>query len=146
MTAQVAPLQDEAPIAGAEALRDPGERRRLSGPALRLFFRTADLWGLTVDQSRAILGDISRQTYYNWKGAEGVVLTRDQLERISLVLGVLKGLRLVFAEDAAGRRWLTSANTDYAFAGASPLQRMTDGGVNDLYAVRRYLDAWRGVK
>ena len=127
-----------------DALRDPGERRRLSAPALRLFFRAAELWGLNVDQRRAILGDVSRQTEHNWRNGAPGVLTRDQLERVSLVLGVLKGLRLVFADDTHGLRWLRAENHDLPFGGRSPLDRMLAGGIDDLYAVRRYLDAWRG--
>ena len=127
-----------------EALRDPSERRRLSAPALRLLFRAAELWGLNVDQRRAILGDVSRQTEHNWRNGAPGILTRDQLERVSLVLGVLKGLRLVFADDAHGVRWLRADNRDLTFGGRSPLDRMTAGGIDDLYAVRRYLDAWRG--
>lgn len=137
----------EAPaFANMEALREPGERRRLSAPALRLFFRVAELWGLTIEQQKAVLGDVSKQTYYNWKAGKVGVLTRDQIERISLVLGILKGLRLIFADEAAGVRWLKSGNTDLPFGGNPPLDRMTNGGISDLYDVRRYLDAWRGVK
>jgi hypothetical protein len=137
----------EAPVEAGAALRDPSDRRRLSGPALRLFFNTAELLGLTVDQRRAILGDVSEATYHNWRKDPGrVVLTRDQLERVSLLLGVLKGLRLVFADDPTAFRWLRAANTDRPFDGEAPLQRLTAGGILDLYAVRRYLDAWRGVR
>jgi hypothetical protein len=130
--------------AGLDALRDPNERRRLSAPALRLFFRAAEVWGLNVEQRRAVLGDVSRQTEHNWRNAAPGVLTRDQLERVSLVLGIAKGLRLVFADDAHGLRWLRAPNRDLAFGGRSPLDRITAGGMEDLYAVRRYLDAWRG--
>lgn len=137
----------EAPVEAGAVLRDPSDRRRLSGPALRLFFNTAELLGLTVDQRRAILGDVSEATYHNWRKDPGrVVLTRDQLERVSLLLGILKGLRLVFADDPTAFRWLRAPNTDRPFDGESPLQRMTAGGILDLHAVRRYLDAWRGVR
>ena len=128
-------------------LREPATRRRLSGPAMRLFFNTAELLGLTVDQRRAILGDVSGATYHSWRRDPGsVVLARDQLERVSLLLGILKGLRLVFADDATALRWLRAANSDVPFGGQSPLERMTAGGMLDLYSVRRYLDAWRGVR
>jgi hypothetical protein len=129
-----------------DLLRDGIERRKLSAPAVRLFVRLADLWGLDERQRLALLGDVSRATYYNWaKGAVGP-LTRDQLERVGLVLGVQKALRTLFADDAAALRWLKGVNTDLPFSGRSPLDRMTLGSVDDLYAVRRYLDAWRGVK
>lgn len=137
----------EAPaFANLDALREPDERRRLSGPAVRLFFRIAELWDLSIDRQRAMLGDVSKQTYYNWKAGKVGVLTRDQIERVSLVLGILKGLRLIFADEAAGVRWLKSENRDLPFGGRPPLDRMANGGINDLYEVRRYLDAWRGVK
>ena len=63
-----------------------------------------------------------------------------------LVLGILKGLRLVFADDAAGVRWLKAANQDAPFGGGSPLELMAEGGIGGLHEMRRYLDAWRGVK
>lgn len=133
------------PVA-AEVLRDPADRQKLSAPAVRLFMNVADLWGLKVDDRRAILGDISAATYHNWRAGKVGALTRDQLERISLVLGILKGLRLVFSSDEYGMRWLKSKNTDFEFAGRSPLEHMTSGGINDLYTVRKYLDAWRGMR
>ncbi len=135
-----------APAFSLESLKDPEARRRLSTPAIALFLRTCDLWDLKVEERMAILGGISRQTYHNWKAGKVAVLTRDQLERISLVLGVLKGLRLVFAEDAHAIRWLKAANEDAIFRGGSPLELMVDGGIGGLHEVRRYLDAWRGVK
>lgn len=140
-------LEAPEPAGEPAALRGPADRRRLSGAALRLFFSTAELLGLTVEQRRVILGDISEATYHNWRKDPGrVVLTRDQLERVSLLLGILKGLRLVFADDHTGFRWLKASNIDPPFDGRSPLQTMTAGSIIDLHRVRRYLDAWRGVR
>lgn len=139
------PLSTPEPAAFTVAdLRDPEARRRVSAPAMRLFLRVCELWDLKVDERRALLGGISRQTYHNWKSGQVGALTRDQLERISLTLGVLKGLRLVFAEDAQAFRWLKAENADAPFAGRSPLAHMTEGGLSQLADVRRYLDAWRG--
>lgn len=137
----------EKPATAGAALRGPADRRRLSGSAMRLFLNTAEFLGLTVEQRRAILGDVSDATYHNWRKEPGrVVLTRDQLERISLLLGILKGLRLVFADDAAALRWLRAQNSDQPFDDRPPLDVMTAGSMIDLFNVRRYLDAWRGVK
>jgi hypothetical protein len=129
-----------------DALRDRKLRERLSRPAVRLFLRLADLWKLTVDQRRVLLGDISRPTYHNWQGGKVGALSRDQLERISLLLGIHKGLRLLFADEGGAMRWFTAANRDLPFAGGSPLDRVLRGSIDDLYAVRRYIDAWRGMK
>jgi len=141
----------ELPTAGPgilapDALRDPKVRGRMSPGAVRLFLRLSDLWRLAVDQRRALLGDISKPTYHNWQNGKVGTLSRDQLERISLVLGIHKGLKLLFADEASASRWLTSPNRDLPFGGQSPLQRALKGSIDDLYAVRRYIDAWRGMK
>lgn len=133
-------------VLAPDALRDPQVRERLSPAAVRVFLRLSDLWRLAVDQRRALLGDISRPTYHNWQKGKVGTLTRDQLERISLVLGIYKGLKLLFADDASAMRWFTSPNRDLPFGGQSPLDRALRGSIDDLYAVRRYIDAWRGMK
>jgi hypothetical protein len=133
-------------VLAANGLRDPKVRERMSPAAVRLFLRLADLWRLAVDQRRALLGDISRPTYHNWQRGKAGTLSRDQLERISLVLGIHKGLKLLFADEASATRWLTSPNRDLPFGGVSPLERALRGSIDDLYAVRRYIDAWRGMK
>ena len=124
---------------------DPTVRARLSGPGLRTFFNIAAEWDLGVEPQRTLLGGVPASTYYKWKASGDGTLSYDQLERISLVLGIYKALKLLFADDAGGVRWLKAANTDLPFAGASPLDRMLRGSIDDLYAVRRYLDGWRGV-
>jgi hypothetical protein len=123
---------------------DPAIRERLSGPGLRTFFNIAREWDLGVGQQRVLLGGVPPSTYYKWKGGAVGTLSYDQLERISLVLGIYKALRLLFADDASGVRWLKAANTDLPFRGGSPLARMLRGSIDDLHAVRRYLDGWRG--
>lgn len=133
-------------VLAPDALRDSKVRERMSPAAVKLFLRLSDLWRLAVDQRRALLGDISRPTYHNWQSGKVGTLTRDQLERISLVLGIHKGLKLLFADEASATRWLTSPNRDLPFGGVSPLDRALRGSIDDLYAVRRYIDAWRGMK
>jgi len=128
-----------------DVLRDRTQRHAVAGPAFRLFIRLADRWRLDVRQRLTLLGDLARPTYYNWASGKSRSLTRDQLERVSLLLGIHKALRLLFADEAAADRWLRAPNTDIEFAGQSPLQRMLQGGIGDLLAVRRYLDAWRGA-
>ena len=122
------------------------DRARLTGPGLRTFFNIADDWGLTTEQQRTLLGGISKSSLHNWKAGQVAALSRDQLERVSLVMGIYKGMALLFADGDGGKRWLKSANTEAVFGGFSPLARMLRGGIEDLYAARRYLDAWRGVR
>lgn len=122
------------------------DRARLTAPGLRTFFNIADEWGLTAEQQRTLLGGISKSSFHNWKAGQVAALSRDQLERVSLVLGIYKAMALLFADGEGAKRWLKGANTGAAFGGFSPLARMLRGGIEDLYVTRRYIDAWRGVR
>ena len=127
-------------------IRDSEIRKQLSPSGFRLFVNFCNRWGFDEKQRLALLGDIHRQTYQKWK-REGVnSLSRDQLERISLVLGIHKGLRLLFADHDSAKRWFFSKNHDLPFCGISPSDYLLKGTINNLYAVRRYIDAWRGMK
>src|SRR4051812_16614419 len=44
----------------------PANRKRLSAPALRTFLAIADLWRLTEEERRLVLGLPSRSTFHNW--------------------------------------------------------------------------------
>ena len=127
-------------------LRDIGasDARRLGAAGLRTFLAIADEWQLPVATRRVLLGGIGESTYHKWRAGDIGTPSRDQLERLSLLLGIYKALRLLFADDVTGARWLKAVNTDPDFAGQSPLDRMRRGSIEDLFAVRRYLDGWRG--
>ncbi|WP_306253704.1 antitoxin Xre-like helix-turn-helix domain-containing protein [Parvularcula sp. IMCC14364] len=133
-----------------DILSDPKRRRTVSSVALKLFLRLTESWGLNGTQQMRLLGDVPRPTFQRWKKrlADGqpVELDRDQLERISLCLGVEKGLKTIFADEAAGLRWLLGANTDQPFHGLSPADKMSEGGIIGMHATRQYLDAWRGIR
>lgn len=120
------------------------ERAHLGAAGFRTFTGIADEWALSVADRTRLLGDLAESTYHKWRSGKIGETSRDQLERLSLILGIYKALRLLFNDEATGVRWLRGVNTDSAFAGRSPLARMLDGSIDDLYAVRRYLDAWRG--
>ena len=120
------------------------ERVALGGAGFRTFMTIADQWQLTVSERVCLLGDIAQSTYHKWRSGKISEPSRDQLERLSLLLGIYKALRLIFSDERTGTRWLRGLNTDPPFGSRSPLQRMLDGSIDDLYAVRRYLDAWRG--
>ena len=133
-------------VPAGTSLDSPDDRARLTAPGLRTFFNVADEWNLTTDQQRTLLGGLSKSSLHNWKSGNASALSRDQLERVSLVLGIYKAMALLFADGDGAKRWLKAANTEPVFGGGSPLARMLRGGIEDLYATRRYIDAWRGVR
>ena len=120
------------------------DRKGLSGPALRTFFRIADLWGLSVEEQMTLLGLTARSTFFKWKKDPNAVLPKDTLERISYILGVYKALQILLPAEKAADEWVRRPNTALPFGGRSALDRMLSGQVADLFVVRQYLDAQRG--
>jgi len=125
---------------------DDARRKTTSPVVVKLFFRLTAAWKIPNDMRRALLGGIAKATFHNWEKGKVGALSRDQMERVSLCLGIEKGLKLVFAEEAGGHRWLKGKNTDHPFNGVSPLDYMAQAGIRGLYQTRIYLDAWRGAK
>ena len=117
-------------------------RRDLTGPALRTFFRNADAWGLKEAEQMRLLGLESRSTFQSWKRGAVAAIPKDALERISYVLGIYKGLNVLLPKSA--NDWVRKPNKSPVFAGRTALERMASGNVADLYVVRQYIDAQRG--
>ncbi len=120
-------------------------RRRLSGPGLRAFVAIADLWGLTEEQRRLILGYPARSTYQGWvkkaRERRDITLKLDVLMRISAVLGIYKGLRILFSDDDKGVEWLQRPHKARVFGGVPPIELATSGPLDALLTVRRFVDA-----
>lgn len=109
--------------------------------AIRGFFRIADVWRVSRSERATLLATTPRSIDRWKKSAESADLTRDQLERISYLLGIYAGLHAILAESQLADDWIRRPNAD--FGGGSPLDRMLAGNVGDLADVRRYVDAWR---
>lgn len=117
----------------------------MSAAGLRAFFNIARDWGLGIDEQIVLLGSPGRSTFFKWKAAPGSArLSRDTLERLSLLLGIYKALQILLPEPATADAWIKRPNSAPPFGGASALDRMLAGNVGDLVAVRQYLDAMRG--
>lgn len=119
------------------------EPARVNAVALKAYARVADTWGLRLSEA-AGLADMSEST---WKRARkpdfAGELTKDQLLRLSAVIGIYKSLELYFSEPLA-RGWFTRPNTGPLFAGQRPVDTAIDGGLPQILAIRTYLDALRG--
>jgi hypothetical protein len=126
----------------------PANRRRLSGPAFRTFLAVADLWRLSEERRRLILGYPSRSTYHNWaklaREHGSFTLDVDVLIRISAIFGIHQSLGVLHAGEAEGIAWLKRPHDAPLFGGQPPLALITSGTQDGLMAVRRFLDAARG--
>lgn len=131
----IAPGTSSQPLAGL----DP---RQVDVVALKAFFNLAGEWDLGVEEQLTLLGRPGKRTLYRWKAGDVAGLPHDTLERISVLLGVYKALEILLPVAERARAWLRRSND--AFGGRTALQVMLGGKVDDLYQVRRHLDAWRG--
>lgn len=119
------------------------DRARLSKVALKAYKRLVENWGLTGQQAAALL-DVSTSTWERLKqDGKEKHLSQDQLTRISAMIGIYKGLHLLFADDMADR-WPRLENKGPLFARMSPIASMIKSGIPQMLEVRRYVDAVRG--
>lgn len=111
--------------------------------ALKAYARIVAAWSLTVPEAAA-LADMSLST---WKRAKkpdyAGELTRDQMLRLSALVGLYKSLELYFSP-ALARDWVRLANRGPEFDGARPIDAMIAGGLPKILRVRAYVDALRG--
>lgn len=121
-------------------IRKPAE---LNAVALKAYARVAEAWALSLRES-AGLADMSEST---WKRARkpgfAGELTKDQLLRLSAVIGIYKSLELYFSGQLS-RTWFTRPNAGPLFGGARPVDAAIEGGLPQILAIRTYLDALRG--
>jgi hypothetical protein len=128
----------------APDLSNANVRRKLTPGALRTFSNIAERWNLTEARARALLGGVASSTYHAWRTSpKGKQLDQDTLTRISLVIGIYKGLNIYFNKPLADR-WITLGNRGPMFAGTAPIEYMIQNGVPGMVDVRRMIDAWRG--
>jgi len=105
-------------------------------------------WGVTGEQMAALLA-VSPSTWDRMAaGTWTQAFNQDQMTRVSALVGIFKGLHLLFAADAEGGsmadRWPRLHNEGPLFAGKSPIEAMIEGGIPVMIEVRRYVDALRG--
>jgi hypothetical protein len=129
--------------AAPQSFADASDRRRLTRAGLQAVRKLAECWGLTGDEAAALLG-ISPSTWDRIRaGSWGQALSQDQFTRVSALVGIYKGLHLLFADDMADR-WPRLANSGPLFENRSPIEAMIAGGIPLMLEVRRYVDALRG--
>jgi hypothetical protein len=105
--------------------------------------RAADAWDLSNVEAAALF-DVPSATWSRMKsGAYKGVLDQDKVTRASLLIGLFKGLRLLF-NGPLTYGWPKTANFGSGFNGKSPVQVMREGGIPAMMKVRQHIDALRG--
>ncbi len=124
------------------------ERMVLAG--LRAALRIFAAWRIEDAAASTLLGGVGLSTLRRWRrdldaGRDVKIdVRRDLTDRLSLILGIYKALQILFPSTAQADGWVRKANSNPIFGSRSALDVMLDGGMDDLYRVRRFLDAQRG--
>ena len=133
----------QADPSGLQTLAGEADRRRLTGAAVKAVLRLVEAWGGSNAEGAALLG-VSESTWDRMKGGKwDGTLSQDQLTRASALIGVFKGLHLLFADGMADR-WPKLANKGPIFDRRTPIQAMIEGGIPRMIETRQYIDALRG--
>ena len=131
-------LESRPPVSPVEASGYASDEIRAMQRAVGNIFAR---WGVTDGEAAMILGGISAKTFRRWReGAFGWV-NRDLADRLSLLMGIHRALRVIFREPAQGYAWMRRPNAE--LVGLTPVELLLRGGMGDLERVRRYLDSVR---
>jgi uncharacterized protein (DUF2384 family) len=105
--------------------------------------RATSSWGLTSAQSAALF-DVPPATWARMKSATfNGTLDRDKVTRASLIIGIYKGLRLLF-NGPLTTDWPTLPNKGPFYEGRRPIDLMIAQGIPGMAGVRQHIDAMRG--
>lgn len=110
---------------------------------LKLFNEIMKKWGVTSSDARILLGDIPRSTYNDWLKQDQPKLPHDTIARISYIIGIVKGLRIIFGNTHRADEWVNKPNKK--LNGKSALEVMLHGEVVDLSLVRGIVVTARGM-
>lgn len=114
------------------------ERRRLSGPALRRFFKIMRKWRVDMKDARLLLGGITNRRFQQLSSSpEGRILNQDQLLRVTSVIAIDQALQKLLPRRQADQ-WSQAPNMQ--FRGGTPLYNMIKGGALSLRAWRQSLE------
>lgn len=136
-------MQKAAFLDRSEDGLSPLSERDQIAAIVKAVVRTCDAWELTNAEA-ASLFDVPTATWSRMKaGAFKGNLDQDKVTRASLLLGVFKGLRLLF-NGPLTFGWPKTANNGPEFGGQTPVEIMTRGGIPAMMRVRQHVDALRG--
>jgi hypothetical protein len=116
------------------------DRKRLSPSAAIGARNIIRIWRVPPASAGTLIG-VSLGTWYrirrnHWSGS----FTQDQMTRVSLLIGIYRGLQIRLGEDL-GDRWVNLRNNGPLFCGRTPCEFMINEGISGMWQVRRYVDA-----
>lgn len=111
------------------------DRQVMALVAIRLF----EKWGVADEHARAILGGLDDATYRRWKVRQYGKIPKLIEPRLTALMGVHWGLRLMFSDPQRGYTWMSRPNA--LFNDLSPRQLIAGGDIDALIRLKNYLIA-----
>jgi hypothetical protein len=109
-----------------------------AGPMLMKLFRH---WQISTGEQLSLLGlpQDDRAALAKYRNGQPIADDRDTMERVGMLLGIHKSLRLLFPHNRElAYGWMTQPNL--AFQGATPVELIGEQGMAGLSMVQAYLD------
>ena len=94
---------------------------------------------LKQTEMMSLLGDMPEDKFNKGIKNKDTALTKDELDRVSLLLGIYKALRTLFVDSTQALTWIKRENTLTPFDGKSPKRYLLEGGIDRLYEVKALL-------
>lgn len=120
---------------------DDRELSRLAAPAARIFSKLARAWDLTHAEQLKVLNLQDYETIARWNSGDVSDLSRDVLERLSHLLNIFRLINMLLPAPDQANAWVRKSNAARLFAGRTALDLMMTGRIEDVAAVRNYLEA-----
>lgn len=112
--------------------------------AWKAFQNLVQKFNFDEHEGSILLGNKPRSSYYKGVHKHQGKLSRDEKERISLLLGIYKDLRILLVDSSQAMSWINRKNTLAPFNGMTPREYLMEGSLIRLAQVRQFLDFWRG--
>jgi hypothetical protein len=106
--------------------------------SLRLFSGIVETWNISDETALQLLALTPGTSI---RDIDPVLLSEEQLLRISCLIAIYKALHIYWQNELADR-WVRLANSNAMFGGRSPSEYMSEGGLPALRSVRNLLEGW----
>lgn len=112
-----------------------GKRYLLNPATIRTFLNTVDRWKMEDNEVRLLLGGMSTRSYSSFKKGGTQVLSGETINHISCLLFVSRVLSILYGGYEADK-WMRESNMDEFFEGKTPLNYLTEGGLQAFMVMR----------
>ncbi|MBB1327374.1 DUF2384 domain-containing protein [Pseudoalteromonas sp. SR45-1] len=114
------------------------DKLELTRIAYKVFLNIMDAWSINTKQQRVLLGSPEISEFELWQQGNTKDMNHDVIMRISYIVGIYKGLGLIFNDRVQADKWVNKPNQE--FNDRSAITFMLEGNIEQLKRVREFVD------